>query len=62
MHGNKGQTCFFYFRVVLSEMNRSVKENVKQISVWLSGRACRDAKDTYIFVFQNCEMHDFSAA
>ena len=31
MHGNKEQTCFFYFGVVLSVMNRSVKENVKQI-------------------------------
>lgn len=48
MHGNKEQTCFFYFGVVLSVMNRSVKENVKQISAWLGGWACRDAKDIYM--------------
>lgn len=48
-HGKKkGQTCFFYFGVFLSVMNRSVKENVKQISAWLGGRACRDAKDIYM--------------
>lgn len=48
MHENKEQTCFFYFGVVLSVMNRSVKENVKQISAWLGGWACRDAKDIYM--------------
>ena len=48
MHGNKEQTCFFYFGVVLSVMNRSVKENVKQISAWLGGWACRDSKDIYM--------------
>lgn len=39
---------FLLFGVVLSEINRSVKENAKQISAWLVGRACRDAKDIYM--------------